>query len=257
MGYIGSFGEEFMRAMARVGLAPSRKVRLHGLADDEVRRHGVGDKAVAAVNAAIEDDPALMLEILDEIRFREPLIRRFLEGRAAALRAQGAHVPAGYHSDGAQRRFARRDDETARGEPAPETPAGGHRVCDPHITVAAEPETNNTNGQRTSDTQEGFAVRKPGHAKRGLGTIAAIAPIVARGVLESTVIAGRRLGELTPREAMAFVAREGVEIAKARADLDERQGKAGVIHRICLGLDPDKRISAQISDEEAAKRASA
>lgn len=228
MGYIGTFGEELARAMARIGRAPARSVRLHGIADAAVMRHGVGDKAVSEVERAVRDDPALMLEILDEIKVVGPLIRRFIERRAAALKAQGAFVPAGQAMHDALRGVARRDGEV----PA----ADGHDAF---------------------DDQSGSAIRLPGHARRGLDSIAAIAPTVARGVLQSTVIDGRRLGEMTPAEAMAHVARENASIARERIALDKRHGHTALIVRICRDLDPAKRIDAQIDDDEAARRAAA
>lgn len=251
MGYIGVIGEELMRAMSRVGLAPSRQVRLHALADDAVKRHGVGDAAVSSLDDAIEADPAMLLQIIDEIKFRKPLIRRFIEGRAAALRAQGAHVPAGQWISDALPLRARRD------EPNTNPATDGQRSGDSHCIPASRSPEPETNGFANGDAPDYRAVRMPGHAKRGLGTIAAVAPVVARGLLQSTVIDGRHLGDMTPREAMQHVARENVTIAKERAALESRHGRASLIARICRDLDPDKRISAQITEDEAAQRAAA
>jgi hypothetical protein len=220
MGYIGSLGDELIRAMSKIGLGP--KVRLQSIADDAVREHGIGQSAVSAVSAAIEDDPALLVEMIDAIKFREPLIRRYLEGRAAALRALGAHVPVGLHKTGALSPHAHRDTETAR------------------VTAQQNPATR---GHRCRDAQTLIASRSPGHAKHGLKAIASVQTTVRRGLLDTILVNGQKLRDVRVEEALTWA--------------ETMQSRAIVVGRICNGLDPRKPVGEQLTDEEAERRAAA
>lgn len=159
----GSFGGKLLAAFGYAG-KHGRKARLHGVVDDAIKRHGVGDNAQQAIMDAIDDDPALMVEMLDELKFRRPLVERFMQKRIAALRNQGATIKMP-SKDGDRAGHSKSVTHTNLARPAEQNAAhaarGGHETSETHN--AAAPATQQNGGQTGRDTQFGRA------AKDGMG----------------------------------------------------------------------------------------
>jgi len=164
----GTFGDKLLAAIGWAG-KHGRRARLHSVVDDAIKRHGVGDGAQRAIMDAIDDDPALMVEMLDELKFRRPLVERFMQKRIAALRSMGQAIkmPA-KAGDRAGHRSV--DTHAATARPAEQNAAhaarGGQRSADTHPKSATATQHG---GQTNADAQRSTAA-KDGMSQNGLDT---------------------------------------------------------------------------------------
>ena len=88
----GSLKSSLMRAVGFAGIG-GRRVRLHNIVDDAIKRHGNTRAAHRMVSDAIDNDPALMLALIDSLSFRDGLIRHFQTKRAEVLSTTGTVIP--------------------------------------------------------------------------------------------------------------------------------------------------------------------
>jgi len=91
MSDIGAFGEKLLAAFGWAG-KHGRKARLHGVTDDFLKRGYGGDALADKLIEATDDDPALAVEMLDEIGFRRALLARYAQRRANKLRVEGWQI---------------------------------------------------------------------------------------------------------------------------------------------------------------------
>jgi len=179
MNDLGALGHKLIEAFGWSG-KHGREARLHGIVDDAIKHQGVGDKARAAISRALDDDPALMLEIIDELKFRDALVDRFMRKRVAALRERGeTTIKFPRKRDGGGQES--RDTQARVARPATEQDAAdggaraGQRKSDAH-SADARTRTDNEigadgadrGGQTGHDTQGTVAAPDP-NAPQGAG----------------------------------------------------------------------------------------
>lgn len=228
---IGSFGEALMRAFGRA--AVGRGMRLHAEADSALMRHGVSREAVAILRTSVDAEPALMIELLDEIKFTDGLLRTFLLRRAAALKASGVVVPAGRHADDAQSVYARGNSTTEHQNPA------GHSFRDAqHAGARGTPE--HRAGQSKRGNPE-VPARPVQNKPRGLARMRGATALMRNHILDRLIVNGQPLRSVTAGEALGAA--------------EVMSGNAATIVRICTGLKPDVPVGRQLSDSEAEERA--
>jgi hypothetical protein len=230
---LGDLGEKLLAAFASDGKRGAA-TRLDGVTRELLQAGLSESRAVAQLSQAVDDDPALLLEIIDRAQLRQALLKRYVTRAAARLRADGVRVNLRRTPEGGGQNVA---DSHQNGAPA--TPSGRARAAGPPAS-----------GQRRGDSHPSRdpgrrPASQPGHSARtDLGALKRAHARVAACALDRLRVRGLPLRASLPDEATL-------------AEAERRKLEGAQILRICHGLDPTRPVGEQISDPEADRLAEA
>ena len=212
----GTFGDKLLSAIGWAG-KHGRRARLHSVVDDAIKRHGVGDGAQRAIMDAIDDDPALMVEMLDEIQFRKPLVKRFMQKRIAALRNMGQTIktpPKGGDRAGQRLGDTHADPARPAEQNAAQAARGGQSISDTHRCGAPATNTGAAGkdgmGQVVRDTHLPAAhpsTQQPKSPQHRTALLAARNKTARSVLAQASMVSGKPYGDLTKRDLQDEVRR--------------------------------------------------